>query len=533
MPKSSQNIFDVIVVGAGFAGMQLLVRLGQIGLSAIALERASGVGGTWYWNCYPGARCDIESLQYSCQFSDELQQEWNWSERYAGQPEILRYAEHIADRFELREQIRLGTNVASAVFAEDRVCWEVTSESGEQFGARFLIMATGCLSQPNWPRLPGFETFAGKIYHTGQWPKVPVDFNNRRVGVIGTGSSAIQVIPQLARQVESLTVFQRTANYSIPAHNRPLDTEEISDYKARYAQHRQEAKQTPRGVAFLKPQKLAAETGREEILADLEWRWQIGGLAFLEGFSDLTLKPELNEIAAEFARSKIRAIVNDKKTANSLCPTNIIGGKRLCVDTDYFETYNLPQVELIDLNQTELLGLDANGLSTTHQYVELDDLVIATGFDAMTGALLNIDIVGRGGLSLRRQWQNGPETYLGLAMAGFPNLFTVTGPGSPSVLTNVLVSIDQQVNWIGDCLQHMKKRDLQIIEATRDAERAWWEQVQELASKSLRSKLKSWYIGSNVEGKPAVFTPYVGGFQLYSEICNDIASQGYRGFHFE
>ncbi|NNE62555.1 MAG: NAD(P)/FAD-dependent oxidoreductase, partial [Gammaproteobacteria bacterium] len=452
--------------------------------------------------------------------------------RYASQPEILRYAQHVADRFYLHGDIQLNTNVVSAAFIEKSNLWELQTDDGDCFSARFLVMATGCLSQPNWPAIKGLDVFEGGLYHTGQWPQQDINFEGRKVGVLGTGSSAIQVIPQLAGQVESLTVFQRTANYAIPAHNRPLDADSIAKIKSDYTGLRARAKNTPRGVALLKPQRLAAEVSRDELIEDLEWRWQVGGLAFLEGFSDLTLNPDYNAIAAEFVREKIRTIVKDEETAELLCPANYIGAKRLCVDINYFETYNRENVELVDIRSNPMSAIRAKGVTLQDGFYELDDLVIATGFDAITGALLNINITGKDGRGLKQQWSHGPKSYLGLAMAEFPNLFTVTGPGSPSVLTNMLPSIEQHVDWIADCLEYMSGQNFSRIEASAEAQESWWAKVQEAASVTLRSKTATWYTGENIENKPHVFMPYVGGFHVYSEICKRVVAKGYEGFVF-
>jgi cation diffusion facilitator CzcD-associated flavoprotein CzcO len=532
MIKPAKTYFDVVVVGAGFSGLYLLHQLRELGLSVKVLERGAGIGGTWYWNRYPGARCDIESMQYSFQFSEELQQEWVWTERYSAQSEILRYAEHVADRFNLRDDIQLNTDVRSTIFDEDDNTWTTDTDQGDSVTSRFLVLATGCLSKPNWPKLEGLESFRGNIYHSAEWPHHPIDFNDRRVGVIGSGSSAIQLIPVVAEQADSLTVFQRTANYSIPGHNRPLDPAVVKQIKSDYAGLRARAKETPRGVAFLKPQKLAANSTREEMIADFEWRWQYGGLAFLEGFSDLGFNPEFNKIAADFVKRKIREVVSDEKTAELLCPANIIGGKRLCVDTHYFETYNKPGVELVDVNSIDIETISKHGVIAGGRLFELDDLIIATGFDAISGALLNIDIVGKNGSTLQSQWDNGPKSYLGLTMAGFPNLFTVTGPGSPSVLTNMLCSIEQHVEWITECLSYMNENQHSTIEASTEAEEKWWAHVQEVAGSTLRSKTRSWYNGSNIENKADVFMPYVGGYHKYSEYCDDIVTKGYEGFEF-
>jgi cation diffusion facilitator CzcD-associated flavoprotein CzcO len=528
----AKKYYDVVVIGAGFSGLFLLYRLRGLGLSVKVLERGDGIGGTWFWNRYPGARCDIESMQYSFQFSEELQQEWEWSERYSSQSEILEYAEHIVDRFELRDDIQLSTNISSVRFNESSQSWTIYSDRDENFDAQFLILATGCLSQPNWPKLEGLDSFGGNIYHSAEWPHHPIDFTGRRVGVIGSGSSAIQLIPVVAEQADSMTVFQRTANYSIPGHNRRLDPVEVKQIKSDYAGLRGRAKNTPRGVAFLKPQKLAANSTREEMIADFEWRWQYGGLAFLEGFSDLGINANFNEVAAEFVKEKIRAIVKDEKTAERLCPTNIIGGKRLCVDTHYFETYNSPDVELVDVNSTAIEKVIKQGVMAGERHFELDDLIIATGFDAISGALLNIDIVGKDGVTLQSQWDSGPKSYLGLTMAGFPNLFTITGPGSPSVLTNMLCSIEQHVEWITECLDYMQENQHSTIEASTEAEENWWAHVQEAAAQVLRSKTRSWYNGSNIENKADVFMPYVGGFHNYSKYCDNSVKKGYEGFIF-
>ncbi len=439
---------DAVIVGAGFAGMYMLHRLRGAGLSARVLEAGSGVGGTWYWNRYPGARCDVESVQYSYQFDDALQQEWEWTERYAAQPEILRYANHVADRFDLRRDIEFSTRVKSAVFDEPSARWMVETDTGKRLSARFCIMATGCLSSPNLPEFKGRDSFKGERYHTGTWPHEEVDFTGKRVAVIGTGSSSVQSIPIIAAQASRLTVFQRTPNYSVPAHNAPLDPEYVRGVKASYPALRARAKQTMTGIDFDYSDKAALETPHEERVREFERRWQHGGLWFLGSYKDLMVEQEANVTAADFVRAKIRDKVRDPKVAELLAPRNTIGCKRMCVDIGYYETFNRPNVELIDVSEEPIEAITPTGVRAHGREHEVDAIVFATGFDAMTGALDKIDIRGRGGLPLRQKWKEGPRAYLGLAVSGFPNMFTITGPGSPSVLTNMLPTIEQHVEWI-------------------------------------------------------------------------------------
>ena len=460
-PKREADL-DVLIVGAGFAGMYMLYRTRKLGLKGRVFERGNGVGGTWYWNRYPGARCDVESMQYSMQFDPDLEQEWEWTERYAPQPEILDYANHIADRYDLRSGIRLSCPVRAAHFDEKAALWRVTvgdgNGSGETLTARFVVMATGCLSQPNKPGVEGMEDYRGPIYHTGEWPKEGVDFTGQRVGIVGTGSSAIQSIPIIAEQAAHLTVFQRTPNYAVPAHNGPIDRDMVEQIKANYRELREKAKTMPAGIAFDLRDVSAFEADDTERRRQFQSRWDYGGLTFLGCFNDLLLDEEANRFAAEFVREKIREIVKDPATAEMLCPDNIIGCKRLCVDTGYYRTFNRGNVSLVDIAETPVERLTESGLRVDGRDYAFDAIVFATGFDAMTGALLNIDIRGRGSERLRDKWDGGPRNYLGLSMHGFPNLFTVTGPGSPSVLTNMLPSIEQHVEWIADCIGHMDER---------------------------------------------------------------------------
>ncbi len=522
--------FDAVIVGAGFGGMYMLHRLRQKGFSARVIEAGSGVGGTWYWNRYPGARCDVESVQYSYQFSPELEQEWEWTERYATQPEILRYANHVADRFDLRRDIQFNMRISSAAFDEAANAWRVRTEKGDTVVARFVITAMGCLSSPNTPKIEGLADFRGPTYHTGNWPHEGVNFTGRTVGVIGTGSSAIQSIPIIAGQARHLTVFQRTANYTVPAHNKPLDPEYVREVKASYRELRRRAKTKPAGIDFTINPASAIATPEEERRKEFEARWNYGGLGFMASFSDLLLNDDSNKAAADFVRAKIREVVKDPKTAEILTPKNIIGCKRLCVDSGYWETFNRPNVTLVDISEEPIERITPTGLRAKGQDFAFDCLVLATGFDAMTGALLKVDFRGRGGVSLRDRWREGPKSYLGLTVVGFPNLFTITGPGSPSVLTNMLPSIEQHVDFIADCLEEMRARGATVIEPIEQAQEAWIGQVGDAANITLRSTCSSWYVGANIPGKPRVFMPYIGGLPAYIAACETVVNNGYEGF---
>ncbi|HJU29917.1 MAG TPA: NAD(P)/FAD-dependent oxidoreductase [Hyphomicrobiaceae bacterium] len=522
--------YDAIIVGAGFAGLYMLHRLRKLGFEALVLEAGGGVGGTWYWNRYPGARCDVESVQYSFQFDDALQQEWDWSERYAAQPELLRYANHVADRYDLRRDIRFNTRVSSATFDEAAGRWRIETEAGQSLTAIYCIMATGCLSSPNLPSFKGLADYQGERYHTGYWPHEEVDFTGKRVAVIGTGSSAVQSIPIIARQARHLYVFQRTPNYAIPAHNAPLTPEYRAAVKADYAAMRARARRNMTGIDFDYSDEAALETPAEARTREYERRWQRGGLSFLGAYKDLMVEQEANDTAADFVRDKIREKVKDPKVAELLAPKNTIGCKRLCIDIGYYETFNRENVTLIDISQEPIECITREGVKARGEETKVDAIVFATGFDAMTGALLKVDIRGRGGQSLREKWSEGPRTYLGLTVAGFPNLFTITGPGSPSVLTNMLPTIEQHVDWIADALADLRQRGASCIEASPDAEAAWGAHVGDLAGRTLRYTCGSWYLGVNIPGKPRVFMPYIGGFPRYIETCNEVVAKGYEGF---
>ena len=529
--KSSRS-FDVAIVGAGFAGLYALHRMRGLGLEVRVLEAGSGIGGTWFWNRYPGARCDVESMAYSYAFSPELERDWDWTERYATQPEILEYANHVADRFDLRRDIQLDTRVESVTLDESIGRWRLRTDSGEEISARFCIMATGCLSSRNIPDFPGLEDFEGECFHTGDWPEEGVALAGKRVGIIGTGSTAIQLIPPLAKQVAELFVFQRAPNYSMPARNAPLSQKAQASIKSDYAAFRKPFMSGLFGLDFNPNDHLAADASIEEREKEFEKRWADGGLGLIGAFADLFVNEEANRSAGEFIRGKIREIVDDSEIAELLCPDTMVGCKRPCVDSGYYETFNLANVHLIDISQAPIERITKRGLISDGQEVELDVIVFATGFDAMTGALLRSDIRGRAGLRLGDRWAEGPKTYLGLAVDGFPNLFTITGPGSPSVLANMIPAIEQHVDWIADCLVFMRERGFERIEACTSAVEDWVVHVNEIADRTLYPTCNSWYLGANIPGKPRVFMPYLG-FPPYKQKCDDVAANGYEGFRFD
>ena len=530
LQQENTRSVDAVIVGAGFAGLYMLHHLREQGLSAQIIEAGNGVGGTWFWNRYPGARVDVESMQYSYQFSDELQQEWEWSERYAPQAELLEYLNHVVKRFNLAPDIQLDTRVDTTVYDEASKTWRVTTDQGEQIRAQYCIMATGCLSRANKPLIDGIDSFSGPSYHTGEWPHEEVDFSGMRVGIIGTGSSAIQAIPKIAEQAEHLTVFQRTPNFSVPARNMPLDPEQVKQVKENYGALREAGKQQFGGFDSDSNMKAAGEMTPEEIKAELNKRWEMGGLHFFGVFVDFLVTQETNDIVADFVREKIAQRVSDPATAALLAPKTVFGCKRLCADTGYFETYNRDNVTLVDISKTAISEITPEGLNVGDDAYAFDALVFATGFDAMTGSLNKIDIRGVGGETLKEKWAAGPRTYLGLCSAGFPNLFTISGPGSPSVFTNMVTSIEQHVEYIGDIIAHMTKNKLSTIEASKEAEDQWVSHVNEVASFTLLNSCNSWYLGANIPGKERVFMPYVGGFPPYVEKCNDVVAKGYEGF---
>jgi len=531
-PNPETAEVDAVVVGAGFAGLYMLHRLRELGLRAVAFEAGTDVGGTWYWNRYPGARCDIESMLYSYTFDADLVQEWNWTEKYPAQPQILSYLNHVADRFDLRRSITFQTRVVSAIFNEDSDRWTVTTDSGDVVSTTFLVMGVGALSKSKTPEVRGLEDFKGPWYHTGQWPAEDVDFSGQHVGVIGTGSSGIQVIPIVAQRAEKLTVFQRTPNFTLPAKNGPIDKGNVEQIRAEYPQLRDASRRSLFGVPAPRPEHSALEVSPEERTAKYTDRWERGQLiGVLSAYSDLLLDREANETAGEFVRDQIRSIVTDPAIAEILVPQGYaFGTKRPCLDTGYYDTFNRDNVELIDLKRDPLVEITARGVRTEAHEFELDVLIFATGFDAMTGPLLSIGIRGRGGVTLASKWADGPSTYLGLTISDFPNMFTITGPGSPSVISNMVVSIEQHVEWVADAIAYLRERGYSTIEATEVAEKEWTAHVQEVASKTLYPETPSWFTGANVPGKPRVFMPYIGGVGRYGKTCDEIAAQGYKGF---
>ena len=528
----ADEIHDVVVVGAGFAGLYALKRLRDSGLDVVGIERGSGVGGTWFWNRYPGARCDIESAYYSYSFSDALQEEWDWTEKYATQPEILAYLEHVAERFDLNRYIRFSEEVVSAEYDEASAAWHVTTDRGRHLACRYLVFATGCLSVPKTPDISGLEDFAGTVIQTHSWPSNPPELTGLRVGLIGTGSSGIQAGPILAATAGELTVFQRTANFSVPAQNAPLDPGWWARTKEQYPELRERSRWSASGSVPLDVVPVPAlSVSEEERRARYEERWRIGGMKFLQVFSDIYTDREANETAAAFVRAKIAELVHDPHVAKKLMPTDHpIGTKRICTDTDYYSMFNRPNVSLVDVRKEPIVRVAAEGVVTDARTYPLDVLVLATGFDAMTGALLKPEIRGRDGRLLRDHWSHGPRSYLGIAISGFPNLFTITGPGSPAVISNMVTSIEQHVEWIADHIDYLDAHGITSSEPDPQAEEKWVEHVRAVADATLYGEAASWYLGANVPGKPRVFMPYVGGVGAYRAQCDAVREDGYRGF---
>jgi len=527
-----RDILDAVVVGAGFGGLYAIKCLSDAGFRLQAFEAGDGVGGTWYWNRYPGARVDLECWDYSYSFSPELQDEYEWPERYPASSELMKYLNHVADRFHLREHIRFNTKVVSAVFDEAESLWRVTTSDGKTVAARFFIPATGVLSVPKPPEIPGLANFKGESFHTGRWPQREPDLSNKRVGVIGTGSSGIQVIQALAGKVKHLTVFQRTAVFVVPAKNHPLTPEMRARVRATYAERRDISRLTRFGIAVPMPSESALDATEEERRKKYENAWENSQLlGFRMCFADILSNEAANETVAEFIRGKIRETVKDPKTAQRLLPRGFpFGTKRPCLGDTYYSVYNRDDVTLVDLKETPIERVVANGVETAEGLHELDCLIYATGYDALTGALTQIDVRGVGGRKLADKWADGAKTYLGLVTSGFPNLFTVTGPGSPGPLANMSMSIEQHVDWITDCMRYMRDHGCDRIDAEPQAEESWMQHVQEVVGRTLYLKANSWYLGANVPGKPQVFLPYLGGHGNYRKKCNEVAAAGYRGF---
>ena len=531
---SNDQTYDAIIVGAGFAGLyQLICLRDQLGLNCLVIETGDDVGGTWYWNRYPGARCDTESHAYSYYFSDELLKEWTWSERYPGHAEIREYINFVAQKFDLKKDILFNQRVTNANFSENENNWSLLTDDGSKFKAKFLITAVGCLSNANIPNIKGLDSFEGQYYHTGNWPKNDVSFVNKKVGQIGTGSTGIQAVPVIAASAKHLTVFQRTANYSIPARNKPLTSDFKEHVKTNYQHYREFLKRTPNGHPFDISDRLVSDVNEDQRNDIYEKAWEKGGLQFRATFNDLVTDRDANKTASEFIKDKIRTTVLNKKFASILSDIDHpYAGKRPPIDSNYFETFNRANIDLIDLRADPIKHIDHKGIQTNENHFDLDIIVFATGYDAMTGPLLNMNITGKANLKLSDLWKEGPKTFLGLQMPGFPNLFTITGPGSPSVLTNMPMAIEQHVEWIRDCISYMNKKGYSLIETSKKASEDWGDEVNAVANKTLLPTVKhSWYLGANIPGKPQVFMPYAGGLPKYDEICNESKNNNYKGFN--
>ena len=532
--QQRETTVDAVIVGAGFSGLYLLHRFRKLGLTTRVLERGGGVGGTWYWNRYPGARCDVESMQYSYSFDAELQQEWHWPEKFSAQPDILAYANHVADRFDLRKDIDFDVEVKAAHFNETTRRWRIETDKKDKITAQFFVMATGCISTAQTPNIEGLDNYQGNTYHTGNWPHEKIDFTGQRIAVIGTGSSGIQAIPVLAEEAAHVTVFQRTPNYSIPSQNEPMTSDYEASWKEKYPTLREEMRYTGHGSIKDLNDKSAMSVDEEERQETYKKRWAIGGAGFLTSFNDLLFSQESNDTASEFVRNQIRRIVKNPETAELLAPkTYPIGTKRICIDSGYFQTYNRENVDLVDISEKPIQRITREGLIVNGREFEFDSIVFATGFDAMTGTLFNVDIRGRNDLALKEKWYAGPRTYLGLMSEAFPNLFMITGPGSPSVKSNMLVSIEQHVDFVTESIIYMRELGLEMMEPDVAAEDDWVDHVQEAANKTLFPRANSWYMGANIPGKPRLFMPYIGGVGTYRRICEEVVADNYEGFRFE
>jgi cyclohexanone monooxygenase len=530
-PSNEVTEVDALIIGAGFAGMYSLIRCRQMGFRALAVDAAGDVGGTWFWNRYPGARCDIRSIDYSYSFDPELEQEWEWSEKYATQPEILAYANHVADRYDLRRDIRFSTRVTQLQWQND--VWNAQTDTGEELRAQFVIMAVGALSQTKNPEVEGAETFNGTIVHTGHWPATGVDVRGKRVAVIGTGSSGVQAIPLLAQEAAELIVFQRTPNYVVPAQNRKLDADEVADIKASYRQHRHAQRYSHGGVVSPQPTKSLWDASEQERQEKFDAAWDEGMLfSFLGSYTDVMIDESANEVVAEYLRNRIRSIVKDQNVAEKLCPRSYpLGTKRLCLGTNYYETFNRENVSLVDLRETPIERIVASGIETSAQTYEVDVIVFATGFDAMTGPLLGPIITGVS-QKLSEAWEAGPQTFMGIAAHDFPNMFMITAPQSPSVLTNMMVSIEQHVEWATDLMSWMRDKNFRVFNPQLEPQTEWVSLVNMISDFTLYPKGNSWYLGANVPGKPRIFMPYLGGVGPYREQCDEVANDNYRGIDF-
>ncbi|UGT45197.1 NAD(P)/FAD-dependent oxidoreductase [Nocardia yamanashiensis] len=531
MSTGQDSPHDVIIIGAGFAGLYGVHHAARAGLDVLGLEAGTEVGGTWYWNKYPGARCDVESVDYSYSFDEDLQQSWTWTERFAAQPEILAYLNHVADRFDLRARYRFGQTVTAAHFDDAASIWTLRTEQGGEYRSRFVVFATGCLSAPIKPNLPGVDSFAGEEIFTARWPEAGVSVAGKRVGVIGTGSSGIQVSPILAREALSLTVFQRSPNFSVPIPNRPWTDAEQGEIRATYRQRREKSYYAPAATPHASLQTKALELSAAEREAAMEDRWNQGGVLFNKVFPDQNSDITANELVRDFAVAKIRAKVEDQAVADDLIPTDHpIGTKRICTDSGYYEMFNRPNVSLVNLRREPIVEVTPTGVRTADKFIELDTLVYATGFDAMTGALLRIDIRGAHDTRLADTWADGPVTYLGFGIPGFPNMFSINSVGTPSVMANMALHSEQQLDWVLALVQHCRANGIRQVAARADAAEKWTDHLMEVAEGTLFVKANSWYMGANVEGKKRVFMPYIGGFGNYRRFCDEERENGYPSF---
>lgn len=527
--------FDAIVIGAGISGMYLIYRLRELGLSVRVYEAGSGVGGTWYWNRYPGCRFDSESVTYGYSFSEELLQEWNWSEHYAAQPETLRYLEFVADKFDLRRDIEFNSRIKAATYDEDQNLWEIETEQGKRARAHFLITAVGVLSEPYIPDFEGLDSFEGQSWHTGSWPHEPVDFSDKRVGVIGTGATAVQLITEVSKNVGQLYVFQTQPEYCVPLRNSPIDAEEMREIKARYPEIFSRCRETFAAFEHEFDERSALEVSPEEREAFYEELYSQPGFGmWLGNFHDILTDQEANDTISEFVRNKIRRRINDPELAEKLVPTDhAFGTKRVPLESGYYEAYNRDNVHLVDLRESPIERITAKGVKTGNAEYELDVMIFATGFDAVTGALNRIDIRGKGGQALKDKWSNGPETYLGLLSAGFPNLFTVLGPTNGGTFCNIPRCIEQNVEWVTECIAYMRKNGFERISTTRESEDKWSQHVDETVNQTLLPQTPTWFFGANVPGKKRTFLMYAGGHPLYRQKCDEVAANGYEGFVLE
>lgn len=522
---------DALIIGMGFGGMCMLHTAREGGLDVHAIEAGDDVGGTWYWNRYPGARCDVMSIDYSYSFLNEIQQEWTWTEKFAAQPEILAYARFVADKLDLRRDTTFNTRATSIAYDDARRLWVIATEQGEVYEATYCIMATGPLSIPKGIDIPGRETFGGEIYLSGRWPQHKVNFAGKRVGIIGTGSTGIQAVPVVAEEAAHLTVFQRTPSFTIPMRNRALTPDYMAQVKAHYPRLRTIARSTHTGGVRPVSTRPMFSVTREEAHKLLEDGWNEGGQAIFGLFSDLLYDQQTNDVVAEFVRAKIKAVVNDPHTAAVLTPHGYpIFSRRPCLDTNYYETFNRDNVALVDCINEPIEAIIPTGIRTSDREIPLDIIIGATGYDGLTGAMMAVDIKGRGGRSLREKWAGGAQSYLGLMMAGFPNLFIIAGANGPSALANFVILNEENATWIMRCITYLRDHGHSAIEPTEEAEDAYMTLLTEIAGRSLIPKAKSWYVGANIPGKANFFPIFAGGFSRYIEMCTKAADNNYAEF---